>query len=286
MNPTLCFFSYLFDRIIGEYPKLTHPVIMIGWLISFFGRHFYHDSVKRGAFLVVFIMIVVMSFSFVISQTPIMIQIFFATWLLASNSLYSSVKDILENPQNIKYLVSRDTKNLSKSEVYKAGIETYGENLSDGVIAPLFYLCLFGINGIFFYKAINTLDSMVGYRTKRYERLGKFSAKLDDVLNYIPARITAIMILLLSGNVKKLKQLSQAKGHKSPNAGYPITAIAIAVGVKLGGDTSYFGKVVKKPYFGEGRVQVTKEDLKRALKLQFRFDLFIMIGLFCMLIFK
>ena len=87
------------------------------------------------------------------------------------------------------------------------------------------------------------------------------------------------MILLLSGNIKKLKQLSQAKGHKSPNAGYPITAMAIAVGVKLGGDTKYFGKVVKKPYFGEGRVQITKEDLKRALKLQFRFDLFIMIGL-------
>ncbi len=118
---------------------------------------------------------------------------------ISTKMLHDSVKDIIQNPQNIKYLVSRDTKDMSLSDRYKSAIESYAENLSDGVIAPMLYLALFGIDGAFIYKGVNTLDSMVGYRTLKYEKFGKASAILDDILNYIPARVTALLIALFMG---------------------------------------------------------------------------------------
>jgi len=169
---------------------------------------------------------------------------------------------------------------LSDSDINKASIETYAENLSDGVIAPLFYLILFGLWGAFVYKAINTLDSMVGYRNERYEKFGKFAAKLDDVVNYIPARVTAVLIVLLKGRHLGLplrKTWSQGSKHESLNAGYPISAMALSLGVKLGGDTSYFGKIKLKPFFGEGREIITQKDIQNALALQPRLDIFVII---------
>ena len=155
---------------------------------------------------------------------------------------------------------------LDDSDIYKASIETYAENLSDGVIAPIFYLLLFGLPGAVCYKAINTLDSMIGYRNSRYERYGKLSAKLDDIANYIPARVTMLMIWLCSKPRVSLKEIiKDAKGHSSPNAGYPISAMAYRVGVSLGGDTSYFGKIVYKPYFGSGRKSIEQKDVYKAL---------------------
>ena len=199
---------------------------------------------------------------------------------IASNMLYASVKSVItsSNPKKeIAMLVSRDTKNLSESDINKASIETYAENLNDGVFAPLFYLVLFGISGLFVYKAINTLDSMVGYRNKRYEKFGKFSAWVDDVANYIPSRILALLIAFLFFSFKSLKSLKYAKLHDSPNAGYPISAMAGAIGVSLGGDTSYFGKIKKKPYFGEGKKSILKSDVLNSLSFQAKFDLFMII---------
>jgi len=245
----LSLFSYILDRIFGEYPKITHIIIIIGKLISFFEKYFYKDSVLRGAILVIFILSIVYSFALIISKTNFFVELFFSTWLLASKSLYDSVKEILIDKSKIKYLVSRDTANLSDSDIYKAAIETYAENLNDGVIAPLFYLSLFGIEGIFVYKAVNTLDSMVGYKNMKYEKFGKISAKLDDILNFIPSKITAFLIIFLTFKFNCLKVvLVQAKKHLSPNAGYPISAMGCVVGVKLGGDTSYFGKIVNKSF--------------------------------------
>ena len=192
--------------------------------------------------------------------------------------LYDSVYDIIKNPSHIKYLVSRDTSQLSSSDINKAGVETYAENFSDGVVAPLFYMLLFGLEGAFIYKAINTLDSMVGYRNERYEKFGKFSAKLDDVANYIPARLTALIIGVLMLSKQALFYFySYGKKHDSPNAGHPISAMALAIGVKLGGDTVYFGKLKKKAFFGEGREEITSSDIELALKLRTRFDLFILL---------
>jgi adenosylcobinamide-phosphate synthase len=176
-------------------------------------------------------------------------------------------------------LVSRDTSELSDSDVYKAGIETYAENLSDGVIAPFFYLLLFGLSGIIFYKTVNTLDSMVGYRTKKYENYGKASAILDDILNYIPSRITAILIMIISKNKNIFAFYKDGVKHDSPNAGHPITAMALYLGVKLGGDTSYFGKIKPKAYFGIGRKNILASDLVNALSLKAKIDLITLVSL-------
>jgi adenosylcobinamide-phosphate synthase len=280
-------FAYLIDKIFGEFSSQKHPVIYMGEYIKWFEEKFYKDDIKRGAFLS--ITLIALTFLFIHSITiyidympNIYIQILLfsivASTTISAKMLYNSVKDIIDNPTHIKYLVSRDTKYLSPSEINKASIETYAENLNDGVIAPLFYLILFGIDGAFIYKAINTLDSMVGYRNERYERFGKVSAIIDDILNYIPARITAILIAILMGSKKALMEFYKyGKKHDSPNAGMAISAMALALGIRLGGDTFYFGKLKKKAWFGEGRVEITKEDILKALSFQWRLDISIIL---------
>ncbi len=183
-----------------------------------------------------------------------------------------------EQPQlALTALVSRDTETLSHSDCYKAGIESYAENLSDGVIAPLCYLLLFGLPGIVLYKAVNTLDSMVGYRTPRYEKFGKVSARVDDLLNWIPARITAIMIRLVNmpNHRPILSFYQQGRLHDSPNAGYPISAMALNIGCQLGGDTVYFGQLKPKAYFGDKNATkvVETQHLKACLQHRSRIDL-------------
>ena len=278
-------FAYLIDRFFGEFLSQKHPVVYMGEYIKWFEENYYKDSVKRGAVLTFSLIALVFLFSHSITiYIDYMSNIYVQTLLfsiiasttISSKMLYDSIKDIIDNPQNIKYLVSRDTKYLSPSEINKATIESYAENLSDGVIAPLFYLVLFGIDGAFVYKAINTLDSMVGYRNKRYEKFGKVSAILDDIANYIPSRITAVLIAILMGSKKALIHFYRyGRKHDSPNAGLPISSMALAIGVKLGGDTFYFGKLKKKAYFGDGRVEITKDDILKALSFQRKLDLFL-----------
>ena len=292
MHILVSLIAYIVDRAIGEFSFITHPVVWMGRYISWFEKRFYKDELLAGVWLWVSLVFIVGVLSCSIeyllgnSWLGILIQGVIASSTIASKMLYESVKDIIKNPNHIKYLVSRDTKELSSSDINKASIETYAENLSDGVIAPLFYLLLFGLCGAFVYKAINTLDSMVGYRNDKYERFGKFSAKVDDIANFIPSRITALLILLLNFKLEKLPQsIKQGSKHESPNAGYPISAMGLTLGVKLGGDTSYFGKIKHKPFFGEGREEITTDDIQRALKLQLKLDIFIvsilLLGYIC-----
>ena len=290
---SITLFTYLIDRIFGEFSFIRHPVVLMGDYIEWFEKHFYKDDIFRGSLLTISLLALVFTLSFMVQNIvsvwghpflQVIILSIIASTTIASKMLYNSVKDIIKHPKNIRYLVSRDTENLSESDINKAAIETYAENLSDGVIAPLFYLLLFGLWGAFVYKAINTLDSMVGYRNQRYEKFGKFPAKLDDVVNYIPARITALLIAVLSKGAVATAPYSfyrYGKLHESPNAGHPISAMALALGIKLGGDTSYFGNVKSKPYFGEGRENITKEDIENALALQLRLDIFIIIIVGC-----
>ena len=306
--------TYLIDRTFGEFGFIRHPVILMGDYITWFEKHFYQDSIMRGALLTLSLILAVGIVAEVlqwglISQSTIVTYAaggIIASTTIASNMLYECVREITTHPEKIRYLVSRDTRALTPSQINKAAIETYAENLSDGVIAPLFYLLLFGLPGAFVYKAVNTLDSMVGYRNERYEKFGKASARLDDIANYIPARITAVLIILLHSTFRAgtrpaptpnksvakqripslllptsylLTQLSltfrNAPHHPSPNAGYPICAMAYALDIRLGGPTSYFGRVVPKAWFGEGREEITTEDIHRALKLQPRLDIVI-----------
>ncbi len=287
-------FAYLIDRVFGEFSSKRHPVVYMGDYIKWFEDNFYRDSILRGAILTVTLILITFLASHSITiyidyMQNIYIQIFLfsivASTTISSKMLYDSVKDITKNPKNIRYLVSRDTEDLTKSDINKSAIESYAENLSDGVIAPMFYLMLFGIDGAFIYKSINTLDSMVGYRNSRYENFGKFSAKVDDIANYIPARITAIIISILMFNRKALLNFYRyGKKHNSPNAGLPISAMALAIDIRLGGDTKYFGELKKKSYFGDGKNNIEESDILKALTFRKKFDLLIALLLIFSLI--
>ena len=288
----LVLFSYFIDYLFGEFEKLKylkHPIIIIGNYIKWFEDKFYADCLLRGFFLTFSLLIIVY---FVTSLLSLIDNIFFqaliCSFAISSKMLYDSVKEIVisQNPKEaLSMLVSRDTKKLSDSEVNKAAIETYAENLSDGVIAPIFYMLLFGVVGAFMYKAINTLDSMVGYRNKKYEKFGKVSARVDDIANFIPSRITALLIAILLKSKLAFKKFSlYGKKHESLNAGYPISAMALALNLKLGGPTSYFGKIKEKAFFGEGKKLITKEDVLNALKFKSKFD-FLMLILLILTIF-
>ncbi len=282
--------AYIIDMIFSEFQKfkfLKHPIIFMGDYISWFEKRFYKDSIFRGFLLtlsLLFVVYVIVSILALINN--IFIQGLLASFSLSSKMLYDAVKDVIANDNiedkryKISMLVSRDTSTLSNSDVNKAAIETYAENLSDGVIAPLFYLLCFGLVGAFVYKAINTLDSMVGYRNDKYEKFGKFSARLDDVANYIPSRITALIISLLLFKKKAFSEFYKyGKKHESFNAGLPISAFALALNVKLGGPTSYFGKIKNKPYFGDGVEDIKDSDVLNALSLKNRLDIFIILVL-------
>jgi adenosylcobinamide-phosphate synthase len=282
--------AYIIDLIFSEFQKLKflkHPIIFMGEYISWFERRFYKDSIFRGFLLCISLIFIVFTIVYLISFIEnIFIQGLLASFTLSSKMLYDAVKDVVLSDeleikkQKISMLVSRDTSTLTNSDVNKAAIETYAENLSDGVIAPLFYLLCFGLIGAFVYKAINTLDSMVGYRNAKYEKFGKFSARLDDVANYIPSRITALIIALLFYSKKAfLEFYKYGKKHESFNAGLPISAFALALNVKLGGPTSYFGKIKDKPFFGDGKENIENQDVLKALEFKTRLDIFIIIVL-------
>jgi len=277
-NTITALLAYTIDRLFGEFRFIRHPIIYIGDLINFFEKKFYKDSLFRGCLLVVFVLGISGSMAYVIyiylSYLPLGINIaassIIASIFIAHNMLREAVSGVVSAKDKraaISQLVSRDTENLSESDVYKAAIETYAENLSDGVIAPLFYLLLFNLPGIVIYKAVNTMDSMVGYKTPKYEKFGKCAARLDDLLNLIPSRITALLIMLVAKKRPLLAFYKDGKKHESPNAGHPITAMALALDIQLGGNTSYFGKIKEKATFGDGRKKITTKDIKKALSL-------------------
>ncbi|WP_324171872.1 adenosylcobinamide-phosphate synthase CbiB [Sulfurimonas sp.] len=222
INIFIAFLAYLIDKRFGEFRFIKHPVIIIGSIISFFEHKFYKDSVLRGLLLVLFVICCVsfvsISISTFLNNLNIVLNIGFtsilASMFIAHKMLHDSVLEILvstNKKKSISMLVSRDTQNMSESDIYKASIETYAENLSDGVIAPLFYLLLFGLDGIVIYKAINTMDSMVGYRNMKYEKYGKIAAYLDDITNYIPSRLTAVLIMIVAKKKMSLPFIKMAK---------------------------------------------------------------------------
>ncbi len=280
----LAILAYSIDLLFGELP-CKHPVIFMGEFISAFERRFYRDNITTGAALVISLLVItvlislglVMLINLLPSELAVLVLAVCASTGLAMNMLHSSVGGILtaEQPKlALSYLVSRDTEAMTEEEIYKAAIETWAENLSDGVIAPLFYLALFGLPAVAVYKAINTMDSMIGYKTLRYFYFGKTAALLDDVVNYIPARLTALLIVLISGDKQRAWQYVKQDGHKleSPNAGYPIAAMAGALGVALGGDAVYHGQLKHKPTLGIAIHAVNRQTLEQALAMKTRIN--------------
>lgn len=179
-----------------------------------------------------------------------------------------------EGRSQVGRIVGRDTRNLSPQEIRAAALETLAENLSDGVIAPMFWFLLFGLPGMMAYKMINTLDSMIGYKNDRYIKFGTAAALIDDVANYIPARITAVFMLLVSGNIDKWSFVRKyGPAHSSPNSGYPEAALAAILDCRFGGTHDYFGKPVEKPYIGTNDRCFTTVDMIIATRVNERTEL-------------
>jgi adenosylcobinamide-phosphate synthase len=284
----LALLAYLIDLTIGELPG-KHPVMWMGDFISAFEQRFYRDRITTGALLVTGLLALTLSIAvtlvYLAGGLPVWLSLpvlaMAASTGLAMHMLHASVAGLLtaENPrQALSYLVSRDTEAMTETEVYKGALETWAENISDGVIAPLFYLVLFGLPGIAVYKAVNTMDSMIGYKTGRYFYFGKVAARLDDVANYLPARLTALLIIALAGDRRRAWQCCLSDGGKleSPNAGFPIAAMAGALGVALGGDASYHGRIKHKPVLGPAINQINQTTLKQALNMKTGIDLIVL----------
>ena len=193
------------------------------------------------------------------------------------NRVYNILKEgnIEKARKDLSYLVSRDTETMDEKMIIRSTMETISENTVDGIVAPMFYMFLGGLPLAMTYKAINTLDSMVGYKNEKYMDFGKFSAKLDDVANFIPARITGILIVIASmilgydyKNSLKIF-IRDRKNHSSPNSGHAEAGVAGALGVQFGGRVSYFGKEVDKPVIGDKIKDFELEDIKKNIKIMY-----------------
>ena len=173
-----------------------------------------------------------------------------------------------EGRRQVARIVGRDTSELSAQEVRKAALETLAENLSDGVIAPLFWLALLGTPGMLAYKMVNTLDSMIGYHTERYKDFGCWAAHIDDVANYLPARLTALLMVLSSGRLSLLRFVRKyGRCHASPNSGYPEAALAGILDCQFGGPHYYFGELFDKPYIGDNDRELSTADMQTAVRI-------------------
>lgn len=280
------FTGFLLDQILGDPEKWPHPIVAFGKAISFFEKRFNKGRFRflkgtlttllltGSVFAVSFFGLnLILDYSSAIWYVTTSIIVFFC---LAGCTLRKEVRLVFEalnestekGRNQLSRIVGRDTQHLSSQQIRTAALETLAENLSDGVIAPLFWFVFFGAPGMLTYKMINTLDSMIGYKNDRYLLFGRFAAKLDDAANYIPARITALIMLLVTGKTDKIKEtFINGKNHASPNSGYPEAALANILNCRFGGPNYYFGQLVEKPYIGTQEKLLTNQDLQTALKV-------------------
>ena len=278
--------GWLLDLWLGDPAWLPHPVVGFGKMIASGEKHLNKGSHRmlKGALLAVGLILLVFGFVWVIRHllgifTPIfdVIAIFCC---LAGTTLIREVREVFhavdrsldEGRKQVARIVGRDTSELSAQEVRTAALETLAENLSDGVIAPLFWLAIGGVPAMVAYKMVNTLDSMIGYRTERYKDFGCWAAHIDDVANYIPARLTALMMIapLLSPRLggRPLRfVLKYGRMHASPNSGYPEAALAGILNCRFGGPHYYFGELFDKPYIGENARELTTADMQKAVRI-------------------
>ncbi len=192
-----------------------------------------------------------------------------------------------EGRRQVARIVGRDTSALSAQEVRTAALETLAENLSDGVIAPLFWLALLGTPGMLAYKMVNTLDSMIGYKTARYRDFGCWAAHIDDVANYIPARLTALLMVMASGRFTLLRFVwKNGRNHASPNSGYPEAALAGILDCRFGGPHYYFGQLFDKPFIGTNERLLTTDDMKKAIRVNRMAEVIMVLAVVCLMLAK
>ncbi len=276
--------GWLLDFFLGDPSGLPHPVVWFGKMISWGEHRLNHGAhrMAKGAVMAVCYILLVFFILWGLKRLiPNMIlwlilDTIIIFYCLAGTTLIREVREVFlaldrsldEGRQQVARIVGRDTSQLTAQEVRTAALETLAENLSDGVIAPLFWLALLGTPGMLAYKMVNTLDSMIGYRTERYKDFGCWAARIDDVANYIPARLTALLMVIASGKLSLLKFVwKNGRRHASPNSGYPEAALAGILNCRFGGPHYYFGELFDKPFIGENDRELTTADMHTATRI-------------------
>ena len=295
------FLGFLLDLLLGDPYFLPHPIRLIGSLIAGMEKYLLErpegreeDQFKKGIVLVVIVLTATMAVTAVLLlgayrlhpglgvavETIMTYQILAAKCLkVESMKVYECLKkgNLKAARKAVSMIVGRDTDVLNEEGVAKAAVETVAENTSDGVIAPMLYAALGGPILGFFYKAVNTMDSMVGYKNDKYLYFGRTAAKLDDLVNYIPARISAGLMILAAycgGDAFSGKRAYEIyrrdkRNHASPNSAQTEAVCAGALGIQLAGNASYFGRIVEKPSIGDAVRKIEYEDIRRACRLMF-----------------
>lgn len=292
--------GWVLDLIVGDPARLPHPVVWFGKAIAAFehrlnrGRHRKLKGALTAVGLVLLVFLVACVLRrllgiidlFIVDCThgqvyhiPVLLYLFDVLaifYCLAGTTLIREVRAVFraldtsleQGRAQVARIVGRDTSELSAQEVRAAALETLAENLSDGVIAPLFWLALLGTPGMLAYKMVNTLDSMIGYRTERYRDFGCWAARIDDVANFIPARLTALLMVVAAGKLQLARFVwKNGRKHASPNSGYPEAALAAIMNCRFGGPHYYFGEIFDKPYIGENDRLLTTVDMKKAIRI-------------------
>ena len=293
------FAGFGLDCLLGDPLSAAHPVVLMGKLISFLEKKLRSRFPKTpqeertaGTIMALLVPLVSAGAGLLLLYLAwrvhpwayFAVSAFLCWQCFAARCLMTEAKKVVTcletqglaaGRRQVAMLVGRDTENLSEEQVIKAAVETVAENTSDGVVAPLLWMALFGAAGGLLYKAINTMDSMVGYKNDRYLHFGRAAAKLDDGANYIPARLSALamigaaFLLKLDGRGAWRVWRRDRRNHASPNSAQTESACAGALGVRLGGDASYFGQLYKKPTIGDPRRPIERADVHRACNLMY-----------------
>ncbi len=292
--------GYILDLYIGDPHSFPHPVRMIGNLISWLEKILHPANKKAderkeqfaGAILVCLVLSItgftagaIIFISHMVGpKIQMIVEAVMIYYLLAARSLKDesmavfdrlSANDTEGARRAVSMIVGRDTESLSMDGITRAAVETVAENASDGVIAPLFYLAVGGPLLGWLYKSVNTMDSMVGYKNERYLHFGRTAAKLDDLVNLIPSRLAALLLILSSYLLKYDWKnayriwVRDRRNHKSPNSAQTESACAGALGLRLAGDAYYFGKLVSKPYIGDELRKIEPQDICRVNRLMY-----------------
>lgn len=284
--PIVLLLAWLLDLCLGDPSWLPHPVVYMGKWIAFGERTLNKGThrMAKGAVFAVVSILAIGGLSWgalrLLEAWPLPYILLTATLLffcLAGHTLRKEVRMVFEaleegldkGRRQVARIVGRDTAELSEQEVRTAALETLAENLSDGVVAPLFWYLLLGVPGALTYKMINTLDSMIGYRNERYKAFGCWAARIDDVANYIPARLTALLIVVAGGPTLRRCRfvLKYGPQHASPNSGWPEAALASILDCRFGGTHNYFGKEFYKPHIGDNPRNLTFSDMRRSNRI-------------------
>ncbi|WP_289054587.1 adenosylcobinamide-phosphate synthase CbiB [Carboxylicivirga marina] len=276
--------AYIFDLLLGDPLWLPHPIVCFGRVISFIEKHlnkgryrllkgalsslflvgltflaFYYMLKWAGSFGLMFGTIVTGLFFFFGLANKTLIKEGFAVFKVLNE------EGVEAGRKQVSRIVGRDTSQLNEQQIRKAVLETMAENLSDGVVASIFWYVLLGVPGMMAYKMINTLDSMIAYKNERYIYYGRVAAYIDDVANYIPARLTALFIVIVSMSFRAMSFVFlYGRKHSSPNAGYPEAALAGVLNVQFGGPNVYHGELIQKPFIGKNERLITHADIYKA----------------------